>query len=179
MWLQTVEMMFKKNRKGISVMIGYILLIAIGIGISVLVFQWLKTYIPTEPLECPDGVSVFVEDYTYDCAIDQLSLTLKNNGRFSIAGYFIRATNSSEQGIATIDLSEYTLSGGGGAVIFNASVNSLTPNDKINNVFDLISTPINQIRSVEIIPITYRTFNNEYRIISCGESKIKEEISCT
>ena len=72
-------MISKKNRKGISVMIGYILLIAIAIVISVVVYQWLKTYIPTEPLKCSDGVSVFVEDYTYNCTTNQFNFTLKNN----------------------------------------------------------------------------------------------------
>lgn len=179
MWLQTVKMISKKNRKGISIMIGYILLIVIAIIISTIVFQWLKTYIPTDPLECPDGVSVFVEDYTYNCTTNQFNFTLKNNGRFSIAGYFIHATNSSEQGVATIDLSEYTSSEVGGAVIFGADVNSLMPNNKISNVFDLSNTSFQQIYSVEILPVTYQAFRNKNRIISCGNSKIREEISCS
>ena len=172
-------MISKKNRKGISIMIGYILLIVIAIIISVIVYQWLKTYIPTDPLECPDGVSVFVEDYTYNCTTNQFNFTLKNNGRFSIAGYFIHATNSPEQGVATIDLSEYTSLGVGGAVIFSADINSLIPNNKINNTFDLSNTSIQQIYSVEIVPVTYRVYNNKNRIISCGDSKIREEISCS
>jgi len=45
----------KKNKRGVSIVIGYVLLIAISIVISILVYQALKTYVPKEALECSDG----------------------------------------------------------------------------------------------------------------------------
>ena len=52
--------LFPNSKKGISIMIGYILLITMSIIISGVVFQWAKTYVPADPIECPSVVSVFV-----------------------------------------------------------------------------------------------------------------------
>ena len=52
-----------KNRKAVSEMIGYILLITIGIAMSIIIFTWLKGYIPKESIECSEGVSVFIKNY--------------------------------------------------------------------------------------------------------------------
>ena len=41
-------------------MIGYILLITFAIVIAVVVFQWLKTYVPKEGIACPDEVSIYI-----------------------------------------------------------------------------------------------------------------------
>tara|TARA_Y100000296_G_C5070340_1_gene204574 strand:+ start:171 stop:752 length:582 start_codon:yes stop_codon:yes gene_type:complete len=175
---------FPKNRKGISNVIGYVLLIVITIVISTIVFQWMKTYVPTDPLDCPDSVSVFVKEYNYDCTENKFNLTLKNNGRFDVGGYFIHGTNSTGQKLATIDLTRYTDLGTGGAeteglVIFNSQNNSFNPNNEINNSFNFSGTSFGQIYSIEIIPIRYQSTNNNNRIVSCSNAKIKEEISCS
>ena len=100
-----------RNRSGLSEVIGYVLLIAVSIAISILVYQFLKTYVPTEALACPDGTSIFIKSYTYDTQNGILKITLQNNGKFGIAGFFIHASTSASQ-LATIDLSNnLTLSG--------------------------------------------------------------------
>ena len=48
-----------KNKKGLSVMIGYVLLVTFAIIISAIVYQQIKTYLPTEDKVCPEGVSLF------------------------------------------------------------------------------------------------------------------------
>ncbi|MEK6842805.1 MAG: hypothetical protein AABX84_03230, partial [Nanoarchaeota archaeon] len=102
-----------KNKLGISVMIGYILLISMAIMMSIIVYQWVKTYVPQKSIECEDGVSLFVQSYNNDCDNERLDLTLKNNGRFDIAGYFIHATTSPTQELAVIDISSETAKGVG------------------------------------------------------------------
>ena len=59
-----------KNKKGVNNVIGYILLVSMAVVISILVFQWLKSYIPTDEVACPDGISLFVENSVYKCSID-------------------------------------------------------------------------------------------------------------
>ena len=170
--------MIIKNKRGISVMIGYIFLITITIIISTIVYQQLRTYVPTEKVECPEGVSVFLKKVVYDCDNKELNITLKNNGRFSVAGYFIAATNKSDQELATIDLSKYTKSGVGGFVIFDfLSQNSMSPNKEIKSVFDLSSSS-SQFYSLNIIPVRYQEIENRNRIVSCGDSRIKETLTC-
>ena len=52
------RIMNTKNKKGVSEIIGYILLVAIVVTISIFVYQWLKTYVPQDAISCPDGVSL-------------------------------------------------------------------------------------------------------------------------
>jgi len=75
------------NRRGISEIIGYVILISITLAMSLIVYAWLKTYIPSDAPKCSDGVSVFLQNYTYDCSVQNLTVNLKNNGRFDLAGY--------------------------------------------------------------------------------------------
>tara|TARA_Y100000310_G_C20289625_1_gene626584 strand:+ start:141 stop:653 length:513 start_codon:yes stop_codon:yes gene_type:complete len=166
----------RKNKKGISVMIGYIFLITIAILISTVVYQQMKTYVPSEGIECSDGVSVFVKEIVYNCEDETLKLVLKNNGRFGIAGYFIKGTNSSEDEIATIDLSNHTSLGLGGAVIINRiGKNTINPGSKITSFFELSESGINKIYFLEISPMRYE----EKRVVNCGSSKIKEALTCS
>ena len=123
-------MLLLAKKKGVSIMIGYVLLVTCAIVIGVIVYQWIKTYVPTEALECPDEVSIFIKDFEFNCENFQLDLTLKNNGLFKIAGYFIHATDDPNQTLATIDLSGYTNLGEdkGGTVLFKTSTeNSFEP----------------------------------------------------
>jgi len=154
-------------------MIGYILLITTAIIISSIVYQWARTYIPTDPTECPDGVSISVKESRYDCENKELNLTLRNNGRFNIGGYLIHATTSPNQILASEELSQYT----GlkiGAVIFIPFGNPMKPNNEIKNVFNLNNTNFSQIYSVEIIPIIHQ---DETRV-NCADARIKEKLSC-
>src|SRR3989344_2264370 len=96
------------QRRGVSNIIGYILLVAIVIALSVLVYGWLKTYIPKESIECRDGTSVSINAYVYDCSNKVLNITLKNSGRFDIAGFYIYGKTTTQEGLATTDLSLYT-----------------------------------------------------------------------
>ncbi len=91
-------MIFNKNKRGVSEIIGYILLIAIVVVVSIFVFQWLKSYVPQSALTCPEGTTVSIPEYKYDCTANMLNFTLENDGTFSIAGYFIHA--ESETGLA-------------------------------------------------------------------------------
>jgi len=163
------------SNKGISIMIGYILLITTAIIISTIVFQWAKTYIPTDPIECPDGVSIYIKESIYKCDNKELDLTLRNNGRFNIGGYLIHATTSPSQELASEDLSQYTQLGAGkSAVIFIPLGNPMKSNREITSVFNLSDLNFSQIYSVEIIPIIHQDGTR----VNCAEARIKEKLSC-
>lgn len=180
-------MIKKRDKKGISVMIGYILLISISIVISIIVFQWISTYVPKESLGCNDGVSVFVESYTYSCDSQTLSLTLKNNGRFDVSGYFIHATTAPDQELAITDLSGSTDRGQGGSVVYppnQNNFNTIFTGISINDVFDLsalsgCSGDGRCIYSIEIIPIRFEVVENRNRPVGCSEARIREPLECT
>ncbi len=174
-----------KNKKGISVVIGYILLVAISIVMSILVYQWLKTYVPKETPTCSEGTSIFVKGVSYDCMNSVLNITIKNNGKFSVNGYFIHASTSEDKNaLATIDLSNRITSGGNvssNSIIFSfLTENSLTP-DESNNIqestFDVSELGI--LTKIEIIPTRIQEVDEKKRVVSCTDAKVEEILTCS
>jgi len=169
-----------KNKKGVSIMVSYVILITIAIIMGVVVYQWIKTYVPAEALNCPEGVSVFLKDYFYDCDSDTLNITLKNNGRFNIAGYFIYARDNQNEELATIDLSEYNEREkiGNAISLGNPLSNSFEPSDNpVTHVFDLSS--FDRIYSIDIIPVRYQEEEGKQKFVNCGDARIKDKIDCS
>jgi len=41
-----------RNKKAVSAIIGYVLLVTMGIVMSVIVYNYLKTYVPADALDC-------------------------------------------------------------------------------------------------------------------------------
>ena len=173
---------FVKNRKGISVMVGYVLLIVFAIVIGAIVFQWLRTYVPAQSLECTEGVSLFIEEAAFNESSKKLDVTIKNNGRFNVAGYFIHVTNESGQELATIDMS-VNLNQSFGGIFFGGSVlfasggtNSMKPGESEENVFD-VPDEVGEPLSVRVIPARFQEQDNRNRFISCGDSSVIQKIT--
>ncbi|PJE81641.1 hypothetical protein COU58_01725 [Candidatus Pacearchaeota archaeon CG10_big_fil_rev_8_21_14_0_10_32_42] len=172
-----------ENKKGMSAIIGYVLLITFGIILSIIVFNYLRTYVPSDPLDCPDGVSLFLKDYNYNCSSGELYLTLKNNGKFNVEGYFAYGASNQSVELGMVDLSKYfnpSLSQSGLSVMnviyFNNQANiSLAYGEEKIHAFNLDGP----IYSLEIIPLRFQTDNNVERIILCGRAKLKQELVCT
>ena len=169
---------FFVGKKGISVMVSYVLLIVFVIIIGAIVYQWLKTYVPAQALECPDGVSLFIKDADFDPSDSQLIITLRNNGRFDLAGYFIHATNSSDQELPTIDLSGYlndTLGSGrihGNSVLFiGAEGNLFTPGSEKSYFFDIPSS-IGEPHLIRITPTRFQDVDERQRFVSCSDAGV-------
>lgn len=167
------------NKKGVSIMIGYVLLIVGAIVMGGVIYGWLQSYVPQETVECPDGVSLFIKDVL--CSNDgegyKLNLTLSNNGRFLVDGYYIKSSEIQGQEIATIDISSKITSGGNanaGLVLFPGKAVDPSKNAP-TAIFELGEK---QIYLIEIIPIKYEVIDNKNRLISCGDAKIREKITC-
>jgi len=168
-------------------MIGYILLISFSVILGAVLYQNLKTYVPTESIDCPDSVSIFLKNYTCENSVggnSTLTLNLKNNGKFNIAGYFVYATNSTEQELATIDLSNYFDENAEdlGVVVKNAVVFEMVSENTMNvgeeKVSEFDIPPNILINSIEIVPVRFQEVNNKMMFVSCGGAKISEEIIC-
>jgi len=80
-----------QQTKGISNLIAYVLLITLTISISVLVYSWLKLWTAPGAESCPEGVNIIITNYT--CSTNELEITLKNKGRFTVDGYYVRVHN--------------------------------------------------------------------------------------
>jgi flagellin-like protein len=169
-----------KNKKAISNLVGYVLLMVFVIVLAGIVYNWMKTYVPKDKLECPDEVSILVNDY--NCTTSELTLVLKNNGRFNIGGYFIYATNSPEAQLATIDLSHSITSGetpmNPNGIKFLGEGNSFLPNYEETHKFD-VSSISPRIYSIEIVPMRWQEQARKQRLVTCTNAKMRKSIDCS
>ncbi|MEK9206924.1 MAG: myxococcus cysteine-rich repeat containing protein, partial [Patescibacteria group bacterium] len=180
------DKMLIKNKKGVSEMVGYVLLVVFAVIIGAIIFAWLRTYVPAEALNCPDGISVFIKEATFNASTLELNLSLRNNGRFDIAGYFIHATNSSAQELPTIDLSPYLNNSFGGMTFGNSVVfgqagnicfgqggNLFKTGEQRRNIFN-IPPEIGEPYSIRIIPTRFQEADNRQRFVSCSDAKVQQ-----
>ena len=87
--------MFGGDKCALSNMVGYVLLISITIGLSVLVYGWLSFYVSVDDVEeCSEGIDINIRSYecypTNEFGTGRLKVVLKNNGLFSVGGYTLR-----------------------------------------------------------------------------------------
>lgn len=173
-----------KSKRALSVMIGYILLVTFAMVIGVLVYTWMKTYVPKDELNCPDGNSLYINSYDYDCANELLSFELKNNGQFNLGGYFIYASNAEGIALENIDLtSNYT---GPGfrldpiGIKFDGTgeqPNTFLPGKSVTENYDLEGT--GQIYSIRIVPIKWiKNEQSQSILTSCTNGIIRIELEC-
>lgn len=87
--LDSIFCVSSSNKKAVSTIVAYVILISIGLSLSVLVYNWLRFYVQdTDKAECPEGVNIIVKDY--DCYSDSFNVTLKNQGLFNLSGFVLR-----------------------------------------------------------------------------------------
>jgi hypothetical protein len=169
--------MLSFHKKAVSIMIGYVLLITFAIIIGGVVYVWMSSYVPTETIECPDGVSIFIKDV--ECknigGEYQLALNLSNNGRFAIDGYYLKVSNNPDIKIGNVPVTT-VLSGAqeaSGIIFFQTK--QLEPGAEAGkSVFKLKGEAF----LVEVTPIRYEVIENKNKLAICGASKASETISC-
>ena len=80
------------NKRGISEVVSYVLLIVIAMGLAAIVYTFLKVYVPKEKPECKEGINIIVNDVS--CINDGsnyiLQLVLENKGLFEINKAYLR-----------------------------------------------------------------------------------------
>ena len=177
------KIIYTKDKRGISIVIGYVLLIAVSITMSILVYQWMKTYVPTDSVKCPEGTSLFIKSVAYNCVEKTLTLTLQNNGKFGIDGYFIHVSDKPNEELATIDISSKLTAGGsisGNSIRFSDAIeNSLSPEALHNTGISSFNVQsYGTLYKLEIIPTRLDVISNKKRFVSCGESKVEEQLKC-
>ena len=79
------------SKRSVSIIIGYVLLVVIAISLALLVYVWLKNYLPGVSEECPDTTSLMIADYS--CSGNNINIKFRNTGLFSIYGFIARVKN--------------------------------------------------------------------------------------
>ena len=96
--MKMVKNLLRLDKKGVSQMIGYVLLIIIAISLSIAVFAFLKLYVPPASPECPEEVKLTIDAYTCEETATsgefELTVTLTNKGLLRVYGVYIRMGDS-------------------------------------------------------------------------------------
>ena len=69
-----------KNKKALSEIVSYVLLIIIAISLSVAVYAWLEVYVPKNTVECEQGASVVIKDFSCNTIGKKLNELGMNKG---------------------------------------------------------------------------------------------------
>lgn len=79
-----------KNKKAISELISYVLLITLALAMATATYFFMKAYAekPLPEENCPEGTSVVVENYS--CSDGYINITIRNRGLHSIVGVYIK-----------------------------------------------------------------------------------------
>jgi FlaG/FlaF family flagellin (archaellin) len=148
-----------KMKKAVSPMIGYVLLIGIVIVISGMVYLTIKTYVPVDEVKCDEGVSIMIGNAECDSDNDRIILTLKNNGRFDLEGYTVKATTAEGQKIPGLDFSKKSF--GIPLEIGAEYTETIELNDK--KIYSILVTPI---------------LVEGKKLIDCGDASVRQDLKC-
>lgn len=153
------------NKRALSEVVGYVLLISISLALAGTVYTWLKYYVnPGQEVLCEEDVAVVIRDFNYSCADSSLNLTLQNRGNFNVAGYVVRVNNKTDakNGVYTINKTGQPLKVG------------QTVLDFYSPIIDLSSLQtVSSLSIVEVQPIMIK--NNV--AIACAQVS-KRSLSC-
>lgn len=78
----------RQNKKGVSEIVSYVLLIVIAVALAGAVFAYLKLYIPKEKPQCEQDISLIIQNYS--CKTGELEVTFLNKGLFSADAAYVR-----------------------------------------------------------------------------------------
>ena len=78
-----------KNKRAISELVAYVLLITLAVSMAAVTYAFLKPYAekPLPEEECPDAINIVIEDYA--CNTTHINISLKNRGLFNVTGVVI------------------------------------------------------------------------------------------
>ncbi len=166
-----------KNKKAVSLMISYVLLIAIAIGLATGVYAYLKVLANINPpLDCKPETSVILEDK--NCYLGGVEFILKNNGRFNISGVVVSVGEDSQKAPTAYLIPQPTGGVIAGHYYFNEPLKpgeiksaEFTNKEKIGTIEQPIT--FESINTIQIQP--FITDKNQ-RVV-CQNSVIKQEIT--
>lgn len=86
------------NKKAISELVSYVLLIVLAIAMAAAAYAFLKPYAekPLPEEECPESVNIVLENYSCNSQTKTMAFTLKNRGLFNVLGIKLSVVNEND-----------------------------------------------------------------------------------
>jgi len=168
----------KQNKKAVSLMLSYVILISIIIALSVGVYAFMKIIINSaeESTDCKEGTSVIIEDYNCDYE-ENLELKIRNDGRFNVDGIIVSVGNNPKEMPITYLMPQ--ISGGVLEGHYQFS-ETLKPGELLSADFSNKNLEGNLVNLEDIRILQFQPFiNYKDEKIYCTKSSIKQDIeSC-
>jgi len=161
---ETKNVFVLRNKKAVTEMVAYVLLVMIALILSIMVYAFLKLYVLKPSAECKEGISIAIDDYICNAESKEINITFKNTGRWDIDGFVIRASNMTE-GKAVYPLISPGISLGE-KVYLN---NKLGIGQKLNLIFQYSELG-------NITKITIQPFMSNKTLVLCQDAIITQEI---
>jgi len=162
------------DKKGLSNVVGYALLVVIGISLSVLVYGWLQGFVdPGEIEECPSGVGISILNFScvtpfIGTGRDDLNLTIRNRGLFDVDGYVVRVDDRAG--------SEF------GVTVLNESGIALNTSEEITYVYSIdgynSANPTDRLSGLSVVDVQPFLISEEGDKIFC-EVYSSQELDCS
>ncbi|PIU75744.1 hypothetical protein COS75_02705 [Candidatus Pacearchaeota archaeon CG06_land_8_20_14_3_00_35_12] len=165
------------NRKAISELVGYVLLIGMSMAMAGAVYAWLHFYVlnPLPSEKCPAEVSVIISEHT--CGNGNLKLTVQNRGNFNISGYIVKINNVPIEHGEIVGKYPLCQTGYGSGESCNNIVvfqKPLAPGT--SNLSSFIYTDYGEITAIEIEP--FRCFKDGMPDCLCDKSILTQQMDC-
>lgn len=172
-----------QNKRGLSEIVGYVLLIVIALALAGLVYGFLIGFVPKDTEKCPSDISVAIIGAKCADGISnaEINLSLQNKGLFNVNGFYARggedvkkpamiALKTTDGGIEVIGKIFFKLSQ---QVLGNKT---LAPGEKQ----EFIMTSSDPVRLAEINKIEIEPFiiGKKGALVLCEESITSVEATC-
>lgn len=81
------------NKKAVSEIVSYVLLIMIALSLAVGVYSFMKFYVPSDKSseKCSNDIALYLVDYS--CNESVINLIIENKGMFNVQGFIIKGSN--------------------------------------------------------------------------------------
>ena len=166
----------KINKLGVSLMVSYVLLILIAVALSLLVFSYLKIYIPSnQKPECANDFSLIIQSLSCSLATDpnEMTITLQNKGLFNADGVLIRIRDPQFK-VKTEFEEEILFNPSSGDSDYCLNKKALSPGDECIHIIkrDFVEKEyIVEIQAEEFI-------GDGNKIAVCEDSIVSQKVTC-
>ena len=178
-----------KNKKGLSEVVTYVLLIVTALSLSVIVFGFLQGIVPEEEESCPEGLGLIIKEVSCESG-DEIYVTFQNKGRFKIDGVYARFAYE-EDAVASLalvplhdvgntgSLNKITEDNAGEGFMYFGRIyyvpSPLSPNaNPYKQLFSYASE--GSLEKIEVQPFLS---DEERNLVICEDKSVSYEISCS
>lgn len=158
--------MLRKNKKALSEIVGYTILIVIALSLSVMVYSFLKLYVPKETAECNQEINLIIQRYSCMADSDELNITISNSGLFKVNAAYLRFGKLSGA-LTQINKEDFLLYGENGT-------EGLNPQESYSYHFSEIVTEPGEQYRLELQPVVIQN----KKLVACENAIVTETIQC-